>query len=241
MRLGAALPRSTITLVIALVLFFAVLPLAILSSDPKAKLSFGPSAISQGRVLSVTDTSACRGAIARRIVYSFLPQSGNEFRGSAVVCEESPYYSAQIGEKVAIRYLTRDPTTNAIAGTDDKAPPLFPFAIFPVFFLLVLSPLYLPQLRETLRARRFYKRGSLVSGAVVFVKRRNAVTWPGWPGSGGANVYVDYQLPGGGRGEAVVWCANDWLINQLSPATNVRILIMPDNAARGVLLEAYIR
>ena len=131
MRLHAAIPRSTLLFLLALVLFFAVFPLSIMSADPKAKLSFGPSATSEGRVIAAADVSGCRGSAARRIVYSFSPQSGSEFRGSAILCEEATYYSAQVGERIPIRYLTRDPAINAIAGTNENEPPVFLFMIFP--------------------------------------------------------------------------------------------------------------
>lgn len=241
MRFRAAVPRSTLLFLLALVLFFAVFPLSILSSDPKARLSLGPSATSEGRVLSAADVSGCRGSAARRIVYTFSPQSGNEFRGSTVLCEGATYYSAEVGERIPIRYLNRDPAINTIAGTDDNEPPVFLFMIFPLFFLLVFSPLYFPQLREVLRARKLYKRGNVVQGKVIFVKRRNAATWPGFPGSSVADVYVAYQLPSGGRAETVVWCANEWLWNQLSPGATVHLLVGQNQTARGALLEAFIR
>lgn len=241
MRLSAAVPRSTLLFLIALVLFFAIFPLSIMSADPKAKLSLGPSATSEGRVLSATDVSGCRGSAARRIVYSFSPRSGSELRGSAVVCEEATYYSAQVGERIPIRYLARDPAINTIAGTDENQPPLFLFMIFPLFFLLVFSPMYFPQLREVMRARRLYKNGTMVQGKVIFVKKRNAATWPGFPGSSIADVYVAYQHPSGGRTETVVWCANEWLLNQLVAGATVHLLVGQNRTARGALLEAFIR
>jgi hypothetical protein len=242
MRLRSAVPRSTLILLLAFVLLFAVFPLSIMSTDPKAKPGIGPSGTAEGRVLSVTDVSACRGSAARRIVYAFSAQSSSEFRGVGVVCEESAYYSTRVGEKIEIRFLKRDPAVNAIAGTEAvNEPPLFLFMIFPLFFLVILSPLYLPQLREVVRARRLYKKGALVEGKVVFVKRRSATTWPGWPGSTTADVYVAHQTPSGGRVETVVGCSNDWLLNQLSPGATVHILLAPDKSARGVLVEAFIR
>lgn len=241
MRLRTAVPRATLIVLFGFVLLFALFPLSIMSTDPKAKLQFGPSATVEGRVLSATDVSACRGSAARRIVYGFAPPSGSEFRGTAIVCKESPYYAAQVGDKIAIRYLTRDPSISAVAGTDDNEPPVFLFMLFPLFFLLVFSPLYLPQIREVMRARKLYKRGTVFQGRVVFVKKRSAATWPGWPGSSTSDVYVAYQSPGGGRAETVVWCTNDWLVNQLPPGASVHILLMPDNPARGALLEAFIR
>jgi hypothetical protein len=241
MRFGAAIPRATPILLLAFILLFATLPLSIMNSDPKAKLALGPSTTIEGHVLSATDVSGCRGAASRRIVYAFSAPSGNEFRGSVLVCEESSYYSAQAGDKIPIRYLTRDPTVNAVAGTDQNEPPVFLFMIFPFFFLLMFSPLYFPQLREVMRARRLYRKGTLVQGKVVFVKRRSAATWPGWPGSSNADVYASYHLPSGETAETVAWCANDWLINQLSPGSTVHVLLPPDKSSRGALLEAYIR
>jgi hypothetical protein len=158
------------------------------------------------------------------------------------VCEESPYYSAQLGDRIEIRFLTRDPAVSAVRGSNaDNAPPIFVFFMFPLFFLLVLSPLYLPPVREVMRARRLYKTGVLAQGKVVFVKKRSLGNWPGWPGNTTADVFVSYQLPEGGPTETVVWCMNDWLVNQFSPGTNVHILLAPNKAARGVLLEAFIR
>jgi hypothetical protein len=242
MRFSAAVPRSTLILFIALALLVALFPLSIMSTDPKAKLAIGPSSTTEGRVLSVADVSACQGSAARRIVYAFSAGAGNEFRGVSVLCEESPYYPAQAGDKIQVRYLRRDPAVNAIAGTEaGNAPPLFIFVFFPFFFLLVLSPLYLPQFREVMRARQLYRKGVLAEGRVVFVKRRSAVTWPGWPGSSTADVYVDYETPGGGRAETIVGCSNDWLVNQLSAGSSVHILLGADRSKRGALVEAFIR
>ena len=242
MRLSTAIPRTTLLLLLALVVFFAIFPLSIMSSDPKMRLSLGPSRTTEGRVLGLSQVSGCRGSSARRIVYAFSSQPGSEFRGASIVCEDSPYYSVQVGDRIQIRYLARDPALNAIAGADSgNEPPFAVFVFFPLFFLLVLSPLYLPQLREVLRARRLYKSGVMTSGRVVFVKRRNTTTWPGWPGVTSADVYVAYQPSTGGRAETIVSCANDWLLTQLSPGATVHILLPADRSGRGALLEAFIR
>jgi len=242
MRLGAAVPRSTLLLLLVFAAFFAFFPLAIMSSDPKMRLSLGPSQTTEGRVLALSQVSACRGASARRVVYTFASQSGSEFRGASIACEGSLYYSAQVGDKIEIRYLTRDPAVNAIVGTDSgNEPPMALLVIFPLFFGLALSPLYLPQLREVLRARRLYRSGVLASGRVVFVKRRNFGTWPGWPGNTSADVYVAYQSSSGARAEAIVSCTNDWLLNQLSPGATVHVLLPADRSGRGALLETFIR
>lgn len=242
MRLGAAIPRSTLTLLIVFVAFFALVPLSIINADPRARLQLGPTGTAEGRVLSVSDVPGCRMSGGRRVVYVFTQETGREFRGANVICEDSPYYSAQVGDRIEIRYLKRDPAVNAVAGSDlESQPPIFVFGLFPLFFLLMLSPLYWPQLREVMRARRLYKEGALVKGNVVFVKKRNAGTWPGWPGNSAADVYVAHQTPSGARSETIVWCTNDWLVNQLLPGTVVHILLPTDGSARGALLEAFIR
>jgi hypothetical protein len=242
MRLGAAIPKATLILLFAIVLLFAAFPLLMIGTDPKARLQIGPSRTAEGRVLSATDVSGCRGLRARRIVYLFSPESRSEFRGVGIVCQESPYYSVQVADKVEIRYLRRDPTLSSIAGSDsDNEPPIFLFVIFPLFIFLLVSPVYFPLLREVMYARQLYRVGVLVQGTVVFVKKRTAGTLPGWPGSSTADVYVAHPRPTGGRAETVVGCTNDWLANQLSPGTTVHILLPTDQSKRGALLETFLR
>jgi hypothetical protein len=145
MRLRAAIPRSTLILLVAFVVLFAAFPLSIMSADPKAKLGFGPSRTAEGRVLSVTGVSGCRGSTAHRIVYAFTAESGNEFRGADVACEESQYHSAQVDDKIEIRYLARDPAVNAVIGINSgNEPPVFLFMIFPLFFCLYCRPYTFP-------------------------------------------------------------------------------------------------
>ena len=240
MRLRTAIPRSTLIILLALVLFFGSFPLLIMSSDPKGQLELR-GVNTEGQVVSVADVpSGCRGP-ARRLIYEFKAQSGGSFRGGATLCEDSPYYSAKAGDSIEIRHLRDDPGRSAPASADPNEPPVFIFMIFPVFFLLVLSPMFLPQLREVLRARRLYKTGTLTRGQVVFIKKRSFGVWPGWPGSSSFDVYVAQQLPSGERIETVVWCTNDWLVNQLVPGTTVHILCPSNRSQRGALLEAFVR
>jgi hypothetical protein len=242
MRISAALPRSTLLLLIVLVFFFGMFPLIELETlDPHAKLGWGPSQTAQGRVLSIRRGGSCQGANARQIVYSFTAVSGQEFRGSGVVCEQSAYYDAQGGDRIEIRYLTREPTVNAIVGNEVEGPPAFFFLFFPLVMLFFLAPMFLPQINNVLRARRLYRSGVLAQGRVVFVKRRSTFALPGWPGASAADVYVAHLSPAGAPLETVVWCANDWVINHLAPGTGVHILLPPGKSARGVLLEAFIR
>ena len=242
MRLGSAVPSSTLFLLAAFVALFTIFPLSVMTADPMMRLNVGPSKDARGRIASVNPVSACGSSNAHRILYTFSAGDGNPYRGVMTVCEQSPYYSVLVGDDIGIRYLARDPAVNAIpgAGPDDQ-PPLVLFAIFPLFFLLIFSPLYFPQLREVMRARRLYKNGVLAKGRVVFVKSRNSGRWPGLPGSRTADVYVGYDLPNGEHAETTVWCSNEWLLNQLSPGTTVHVLLPQDGSARGALLETFIR
>jgi len=242
MRLAAAIPRTTIILVLVFVFFFGAFPLSIMSADPKFKLALGPKEMAQARVISVNDSSGCRDSSAHRVDYRFSVPSGAEYRGATTLCAESPYYSAREGDPIEIRYLSRDPSVNAVVGSAvDTEPPVFVFLFFPVFFVLILSPLYFPQVREVMRARRLYKRAILTTGQVVFVKRRSIVSWPGWPGSTISDVFVSYQQGDGRQAETVASCANDWLVNHLAPGAPVHVLLPMRTKERGVLLEAYLR
>jgi hypothetical protein len=54
--------------------------------------------------------------------------------------------------------------------------------IFPLFFLLLFSPMYFPQPLEIMRARRLYRNGPMVQGKVIFAKKRTAATPAGLAG-----------------------------------------------------------
>jgi hypothetical protein len=145
------------------------------------------------------------------------------------------------GDRIQVRWLSRDPVLNTIEGTQGNGPPLLLFAFFPVFLLLAFSPLCFAQLREIMRVRRPYKKGVLVQGTVVSVEtQHHGTTLPGWPRST-AEVQVARQLPGGGRTESVVSCSNDWLLHHLPPGATVRILLPSEKLGKGVLVESFIR
>jgi hypothetical protein len=244
MRITGAVPRTALILPLMMLVFFATIPLSILADNPDLKLQLGPSLDAQGTVREVSNAASCRSGSAHRIVYAFTSSSGMQQRGVDSVCEESPYYSVQVGDAIAIRYLTRDPAVNEVAGAHTDAPPLafafFPL-FFPFFFLAIFAPLFLPRIREILRARRLYRTGVLAPGKVVFVKKRTL--GPQWHGMQGnlAEVYVAYTQPGGQRAELIAGCCNDWLLNHLEPGAAVHVLHAPGGSARGAILEEFIR
>jgi hypothetical protein len=239
LRVAAMVPKTALFLPLIFVRFFFSMPFSILHSNPGMRLSWGPSRNVSGVVVSV-DAASCRGVAARRIIYSFAP-TGHEFRGSAVQCAGALYYSVGAGDTVQIRYLASDPSVNALQGMPDNARPVALFLVMPLFFLLLLAQLFVPQLRELLLARRVLKHGRLATGSVVYVRKRSATSWPGWPGAGAYAVYVEFASPAGGRREAVAWCANEWLVNQLAPGAAVHVAYSDQKPARVALLEAFLR
>jgi hypothetical protein len=244
LRFASAVSRSTLVLVLLLVSLFIFVPLSIERSDPAARLAWGPTRTTQGRVLSATSVSACRGSSAHRVHYAFSPEPGRELHGATTVCEASPYYSVAEGDPVEVKFASGDPSINALAAqgsTNNDAPPLFIFLFFPLFFLAFLAPMFVPQLRELLRVRRAFRNGQLATATVIFVKKRMTSTWPGWPGSSASDVYVAFQTPAGERREAVAWCPNDWLIYNLAPGAKVHIAYNDNKRARVALLEAFLR
>jgi hypothetical protein len=241
LRISSVVPRSALLLPIVFVAFFALVPLSVMRSDPAMRLALGPTQNSQGRIVSAVETPACRGSTARRVIYSFSPEQGREYRGSATMCEGAIYYSVKEGDPVEVQYLSSDPAVNVLRGNSNNAPPVAIFFLMPLFVLALLSSMFVPQIRELLRARRLYKGGRLAEGTVVFVKTRVSSFRPGWPGSSASEVFVEFRSPTGDRREAVAWCANEWLVNQLAPGAIVHIAYSDDDPAKVALLEAFLR
>jgi hypothetical protein len=158
------------------------------------------------------------------------------------VSEVSPYYSAQPGDAIDVQFLVRDPSVNAPSGAKDpNAPPIALLFFFPLFVLVFFLPMFLPLVRETWRARRLFAKGRVTTARVIFVKRRTAISWPGWQGNTGSEVFLEYQRVAGNRAEARAWCANDWILNRLAPDAIVHIAYREDVPERAALLEAYLR
>jgi len=242
LRLSAVVSKSTLYLSLIFVGFFTLIPFSIWKSDPMMRLAMGPTKTVQGRVLSAMDTSTCRGSTGHRVNYEFSPDPGREFRGSMNLCQESPYYSVNNGDEVEVQFVPSDPAVNALqGGTANGAPPVALFLLMPVFILAMFAPIFVPQLREVLRARRLFKKGRLALGTVIFVKKRITTSWPGWLGNSAAEVYVEFESPMSKKLEAIAWCQNDWLVTHLEPGAKVHIAYMGEKPDRVALLEAYLR
>jgi hypothetical protein len=141
-----------------------------------------------------------------------------------------------------VQYVAGNPSINAMrGGARNDAPPVALFLLMPIFILAMFSPMFVPQVRELLRARRLYGTGQLAIGTVIFVKKRVTASWPGWPGNSAAEVFIEYQATGGQKREAVAWCPNDWVVYNLAPSAKVHVAYSDDKPSRVALLEAYLR
>jgi hypothetical protein len=241
LRFSAAVPQSALFLPFLFVGFLVLIPLTIMNSDPAMKLAMRPTHTAQGRVLSMADASACRSSSAHRVVYTFSPQPGRELRGATTLCQDSPYYALKEGDAVEVQFVVSDPAVNTLRGTRNNTPSVVPLFLAPVFFLAIFSSLFMPQVREVLRARRGFKNGRLASGTVIYVKKRAAMSWPGWFGNSAAEVFVEFQPSIGEKREAVAWCQNDWVVNQMAPGATVHIAYTDDPRERVTLLEGFLR
>jgi hypothetical protein len=238
----ARIPKGVLLLPLFFVSFFLIIPLSIMNTDPAMRLATGPTDTVQGQVVSVSSASACRGAASHRVVYTFASKAGRQYRGSALLCEESPYYSVKEGDAVEVRYLRSDPTLSALPGTGgNQEPPLFIFLIFPLFFLAFFGAMFWPPIGEVLRARRLFKKGRLATGKVVFIRRRSNFLWPGMPGSSSSLIFIGIRTSSGVEREVVASCYNDWLMNQLAPGATVRVAYTDDKADKVALLDAFVR
>ena len=81
LRLRGAIPTSAIILPLIFVGFFLTIPLSIMNADPAMRLAMGPTESTQGRVISNTSASACRGAASHRVTYTFSSNSGQRISG----------------------------------------------------------------------------------------------------------------------------------------------------------------
>jgi Protein of unknown function (DUF3592) len=243
LRLRGSIPRMAIIFPLFFVAFVVMMPLSIMHADPAMRLAMGPTETAQGRVISNTSSSTCRGGASHHVTYSFSAMSGREYRGGTTLCEASPYYSVNPGDAIEVRYLKAEPVVNALPSERQQEPPPLAFFLFmPVFFLAIFASLFWPPVRELLCARRRFKSGRLAVAKVIFVKKRATGFWPGWlPFNGASEVYVRFTTPNDANREGIASCQNDWLLNQLVPGANVHVAYSEDESAKVAILEAYIR
>ena len=240
LRLRGAVPKWALVLPLIFAGFFMLVPLSIVMSDPATRLALWPRESVQGRVLAAGNGTACRGFESHRVTYAFASKSGSEYRGAAILCQNSPYFSVAAGEPISVEYLASNPSVNAVAGDNRNAPPFAVFLFMPIFFVGFYVSIFWPALRDVLAARRLFKNGRLAIGTVVFVKRRTTMAWRGMPG-GSTQVFIQFKTPDGQMAEASNLCQNDWLVNLLAPGTPVHIAYAESDPTRVALLDAFVR
>lgn len=214
---------------------FALLPLLIMSTDSKSRLSM------RGKTTDAQITSVIEQGDDRLISYAFTPPGAPEYRGSCRCSKTSPYYGVQPGQHVPVRYVPSEPSINQLAEVSkSKDPPLFVFFFFPFFGMMIFIPILAPHFSELFRARRLFKTGRISKGIVVFVKRKNSPSWPTYA-MGPSVISIAYRLPSGQEAEGKALCSNEWLIHHLPPGASVNIAFRPEKPTEVVLLDAYIR
>jgi uncharacterized protein DUF3592 len=242
LRLRGMIPKWAIVFPLFFLMFFITIPLSIMNSDPAMRLAMGASETVEGRVVSATGASACRGGASRRLVYAFFAKSGKEYRGAQMACEESPYFSLKEGDPIEVRYLRSDPAIHELPNEARNQPPPFLFFLFmPMFFLVFFGVLFWPPIGAALKARRAFKSGRIAVGRVVFVKRRGGNGWPGMQTNAASSVFIEMKSPAGAVREVVASCHNDWLVNQLTPGAGVHVAYIGEGGDEVALLDAYIR
>jgi hypothetical protein len=234
--------RTSLFVPLIVVLFFVSMLFIIISEDPNARLAFGQTETVIGTVAETADGDACQGR-GRDISYVFKPEGGPEYKSIRSVCRGSRYFDASSGDSVPVRFLVADPAVSGIDGERGSSLSFYvPFLLLPIFFaLFFFAPFLLPQLWRLVRDRKLFRDGRVVPAVVVFVKQRATASWPGWPSFAAREMFVSFKLPSGVEAEARVACYNEWLLSHLPPGAVVHIAYLPDDPARGALLEAYLR
>lgn len=238
LNLARSVPRRFLWFPLAMLAFFAVFPLIILSQDPKAQLALRSTRTASGRVESAEPARACADGVELR--YSFATPDGVTWQGRDRVCPPSPYSDSSTGDSIPVVHLEADPSVSAIAGDGSKRGPDFvPFLILPLFVLLFFVPMFGPRFAQLRRDRKLFRSGSLATGRVVFVRGQREGQMPGWPpGLTVAEVYVAARLPSGEIREVRAGCTNDWVLAHLPPGAQVHVCVVGD---RAVLIENYLR
>jgi hypothetical protein len=240
LRLRTLIPWGLLVFPLGFVVFFPIMVASIMWSNPHARLSFGATQTVAGRVVSIHQADRRNGSESD-VVYAYTPASGIEYRGEACVCGDR-FAGLHTADPLPVRYLVADPAVSELVdGQFDNPPPLGFFLVFALFPMLFILPLTLPRLREAIKARRLVRSGDITAGSVVYAGSRPRVVWPGLPDSQFAQVFVSFRLPDATWAEAKVRCSNPWLLQQLSPGTEVHVAYKPDRPEPAVLLEDYLR
>jgi len=240
LRWKNAFDRRAMLLPLIFLGFFLFFPVMMFTSDPTMRLQFKQKARVEGKVTVTKDRNSGEGR-GRDLEYSFETKDHQQYLGSQVVYEHSPYFQAEAGTAVPIIYAEGEPALNGIDGlVGQDAPPLALFLIFPFFPLVFFGLMLLPSIQSVAKARKIFKQGTIVDAEIVFIKKRSVLAGFHFPISR-SEVYYTYKNTRDEQVESKTVCDNDWLVHKLDIGTPIHVAYVERSPRKSVILEAFIR
>ncbi len=226
---------------ILIVLFVSVFPIMILVLEKETRLPFIDMDNSEGIVDDIIDTSECNKGV-KVLHYSFISHENRTYYGKYELCSSSKYSSVKVGDSIPIIYDPDDPTFNGIEGElGDNGAPLIIFLIFPLFIILFLAPMLLPSLRQINKARSIFKRGIIVNGEIIFVKRNKNMNAFNVKSFSNMEVFYRFNSSDDLPVEGKMNTDNDWLMNKLDIGSSIKVAYLKDKPNKSIILQCYYR
>ncbi|MES9816526.1 MAG: DUF3592 domain-containing protein [Candidatus Thiodiazotropha sp.] len=242
LKLSEILDYKTVFFVVLFVLIMGLFPVTmILAMDKEARLPFIEMEKVQGSVIELVDNSQCDNP-STNLRYKFKTAIGHSYYGDYLTCENSMYSSLGVGDNLPIIYDPKKPSFNGIEGElGKKQPPFVIFMVFPLIFLLIIFPMFLPNLKQVITARSIFKKGQITKGEILFVGRKKLSTVINFKGVASLEIFYSYETNKGDRVESKVNTDNDWLANKLAVGSPVTVVYIESKPKRSIILDFYYR
>ena len=215
--------------------------------------AFQEMSVVAGRALAVSKSPSLPGAYQETnegnrtyqeysvVKYSFRV-GGITHYGASIVSQQSPYAVVKPGAPLPIMYAPKNLSINVLEGTQQEVPWaafLFMPPFFALFFVVMFVPAYAPAMRQTLQARRIYKRGEITTGNVRFVAKKRG---GGMYGNIASRFEILYSFKGadGETQEGKQLCDNEWLVQRLDVGDELTIVYLPKTSHQSIVVEPFI-
>lgn len=242
LKYSAIFDKSMIFPIIFIALIIGIFPVVMLLSIEKSfRLPFVHMEKADGSVTEIVDNSKCdRRSIS--IHYQFLTNQNYTYYGKYVSCQGNLYSSLKVGGSLPIVYDPKDPSFNGIDGELGKNdPPLFMFIFFPLIFLLIFTPLVIPNIKQIKDARSIFKKGVIAKGEIIFIRRKRPTNMFNLKLLTNMEVFFRFSTVNGETLESKVTTDNDWLSNKLEIGSSVTVAYMEKKPKKNIVLDFYYR
>jgi hypothetical protein len=242
LKLSGALDNTTVLFVLLFAIIIGLFPVAmIFSMDKEIRLPFIEMEKAEGKVIELLDNSRCDKP-STTIHYEFKTSNDRSYYGDYLACNKNLYSSLSVGDNLPIIFDPKDPSFNGIEGELGKnQPPVIIFMLFPLMFLLIFFPMFLPSIKQIIAARSIFKKGQITTGEIVFIGRKKFSSAINFKGITSLEIFYSYKTNKGERVESKISTDNDWLACKLEVGSPVTVAYMQSKPKRSIILDFYYR